>query len=267
MLSRAAFAVCLCCACALAAAQDATALRARHAALQPQLAGSPFGRPLHVESVAGGGAHKGDVYAVIEQPFDVVAPALAQPASWCDVLLLQVNVKRCQAGGTDMLTAHITRKPRDAVEDAYRVEFRYPPPAAGADYLRAELAADDGPVGTRGYRILLEATPLEAGRTFLHLSYAYSLGWMARLAMDAYLAGGGRDKPGFSADGGERAVVERGAMRHYLAIEAYLASLAAPPAQRLEARARAWYAAIARYPQLRERVGPEEYVEMKTTAR
>lgn len=235
--------------------------------MQAQLAASVFGRPLHVESTAGSGAHKGDVYAVIEQSFGVVAPALAQPASWCDIFLLQVNIKRCQAGGADTLTAHITRKPRDAVEDAYRVEFGYPPPVAGADYLRAELAADAGPVGTRGYRLRLEATPLEAGRTFLHLSYAYTLGFAARLAMDAYLAGGGRDKPGFSVDGGERAIVERGAMRHYLAIEAYLASLAAPPAQRLETRLRGWYAAISRYPQLRERVDVAEYVEMKTTAR
>lgn len=230
--------------------------------MQAQLAASVFGRPLHVESTAGSGAHKGDVYAVIEQPFGVVAPALALPASWCDILLLQVNIKRCETGGTDTLTAHITRKPHDAVEDAYRVDFRYPPPAASTDYLRAELAADSGPVGTRGYRILLEATPLERGKTFLHLSYAYTLGWTARLAMDAYLAGGGRDKPGFSVNGGERAVVERGAMRHYLAIEAYLGSR-----NDLETRLRRWYAATAQYPQLRERVGAEEYVAMKTTAR
>jgi hypothetical protein len=258
VLLRALLAVCLCSVVALATAQDAAALRARHAALQAQLAASLFGRPLQVESTVGGGAHNGDVYAVIEQPFDAVAPALARPASWCDILLLQVNIKRCETGGADTLTAHITRKPHDAVESAYRVDFRYPTPATSADYVRAELAADSGPVGTRGYRILLEATPLENGRTFLHLSYAYKLGWAARLAMDAYLAGGGRDKPGFSVDGGERAVVERGAMRHYLAIEAYLGSR-----DNLETRLRRWYAAIAQYPQLRERVSAEEYVEMK----
>ena len=44
---------------------------------------------------------------------------------------------------------------------------------------------------------------------------------MARLAMDAYLAGAGRDKRGFSVDGGDaRGVVERSAMRYYLATEA-----------------------------------------------
>ena len=42
-----------------------------------------------------------------------------------------------------------------------------------------------------------------------------------------------------------------------------LESLGAPTKQRLEARLRHWYAAIARYPQLHEAVGAEEYVEMK----
>jgi hypothetical protein len=75
-----------------AQAQDAAVLRARHAALKWQLANNPFGRPLHVESSASGGAHKGQIYAVIEQPYRVVAPALARPADWCQILTLQVNI-------------------------------------------------------------------------------------------------------------------------------------------------------------------------------
>ena len=97
----------------------------------------------------------------------------------------------------------------------------------------------------------------------MHMSYAYTLGSAARIAMKAYLAGAGRDKRGFSIDGGERGVVERSAMRYYLAVEAYLESLDVPADQRLEARLRNWYTAIARYPQLREAVGAQEYIEMK----
>ena len=239
-------------------AQDAAALRERHAALRAQLSDNAFGRPLHVESRAHGGAHQGEIYAVLEQPFGGVAAALARPANWCHVLLLQVNVKRCSAEQGDTLAAFITRKARDSVEDAYRVAFRYPPPAATPDYLRVDLNADAGPMGTRGYRIVLEATPLDSQRSFMHLSYTYTLGWAARLAMDAYLAGTGRDKAGFSVAGGERGVVERGAMRHYLAIEAYLHSQ-----KDLETRLRRWYAATERYPQLREAVDAEEYLAMK----
>jgi hypothetical protein len=264
MMRRVCLVVLFCSAALGAQAQDATALKARHAELGAQLANSPFGRALHVESTASSGAHKGEIYAVIEQPFGVVAPALAHPAHWCDILTLQVNIKRCSATGSESLTAFITRKARDAVDSAHRVDFRYEPIAtAGGDYLRVALNSPSGPIGTRDYRILVEAAPLDSRRTFLHLSYAYTLGFMARIAMDAYLAGAGRDKRGFSVDGGERGVVERSAMRHYLAIEAYLESLAVPPAQRLDSRLRDWYAATARYPQLRETVGRDEYVEMK----
>jgi len=237
-------------------AQDAPSLRARHAALKVQLADNPFGRALHVESSAASGRHQGEIYVVIARPYESVARALARPANWCEILTLQVNIKRCSADG-ESLTAFITRKPRDAADGAHRVDFRYEPVTAGSDYFRAALGADSGPMGTRAYRILLEATPLDARRTFLHMSYAYTLGWGARLAMDAYLAGAGRDKPGFSVVGGERGVAERGAMRHYLAIEAYLES------RTLETRLRQWYAATARYPQLRESISADEYVEMK----
>lgn len=264
---------CIALVSAAAQAQDAAALRARHAALHEQLAKSPFGRSLHVESTVSGGTHKGEIYAVIERPFGVVAPALARPADWCDILTLQVNLKRCSAA-QNALTAHITRKPRDAVENAHRVDFRFQLAAKSADYLGVALTAPSGPVGTRDYEIRLEAAPLDVRRTFMHMSYTYTLGSMARLAMDAYLAGAGRDKYGFSVverlpDGrpvyvnGVRGVVERSAMRYYLAVEAHLDSLAVPPAQRLEARVRDWYAATTRYPQLREPVGVEEYVEMK----
>jgi hypothetical protein len=253
----------LLCTVFAAQAQDAGELRARHAALRAQLVDNPFGRPLHVESSAEGGAQRGEIYAVVAQPYATVAQALARPAQWCDILMLQVNVKRCDAPGEETLAAFITRKARDSVDSAHRVAFRFEPAAASGSYFRAGLSAPSGPMGTRDYRILVEATPLDARRTFLHMSYAYTLGFMARLAMDAYLAGAGRDKPGFSVAGGERGVAERGAMRHYLAIEAYLASLDAPAQRRLETRLRDWYAATARYPQLREQVGPDEYLEMK----
>lgn len=248
--------------------QDAATLLARHAALQPRLAGNAFGRPLHVESQTRGSEHRGEVYAVVEHPYALVAPALSRPGHWCDILLLQVNAKRCEVEGQSVV-AFITRKPREAVDHAYRVEFRFHVPAATHDYLGVALTAPSGPVGTRDYAIRLEAAPLDERRTFLHLSYAYTLGFAARIAMDAYLAGSGRGKTGFSvagrgADGrpvyvdGMRGVIERGAMRHYLAIDAFLDS-----PEQLEARLRGWYAAIARYPQLREDVGRDEYLAMK----
>jgi hypothetical protein len=196
------------------------------------------------------------VYAVIDQPYAVVAAGLGRAPSWCAILTLQVNIKGCQATSAG-LAAYVTRRARDSVEDAHRIEFRFEPAARRADYLRVALRADEGPVGTRDYEIVLQAAPLDARRSFLHMTYAYKLGWMARLAMDAYLAGPGRDKRGFSVDGGPRGIVERNAMRYFLAVDAFLG------ARELEARLRRWYTQTARYPQLREEVSLEQYVEMK----
>lgn len=242
--------------CAAAQAQDTAALRGRYAALQDELASSPFGRPLHIESAVDGNRHQGEVHAVIAEPFATVAAALARPAQWCEILGLQVNVKRCTSASAG-LSAYITRKARDSVDEAHRIDFLFDVPASRADYLQVRLRAGDGPVGTRDYEIRVEATPLDARRTFLRMSYGYTLGTMARFALDLYLAGSGRDKRGFSVAGGERGVIERAAMRHYLAIEAYLGSTD------LQARLRRWYEAISRYPQLEERVGFDEYVAMK----
>ena len=160
------------------------------------------------------------------------------------------------------------------MSSAHRIDFRFDAAAKRADYLQVALNAASGPMGTRDYEIRLQATPLDARRTFMHMSYSYTLGSMARLAMDAYLAGPGRDTFGFSVverrpDGspvyadGVRGVAERSAMRYYLAIGASLEALVAPPERRLEARLRRWYTETTRYPQLREKVGAEEYVEMK----
>ena len=257
-----------------AQAQDAGGLRARHSALQDKLANNPFGRALHVESAVAGNAQKGEIYAAIDKPFAVVSRALARPAHWCDILTLQVNIKGCETSRDDMLSAFITRKPRDPVDSAHRLDLRFQLAAAEADYLHVAMNSATGPMGTRDYEIRLEAAPIDAQRTFIHLSYAYTLGTMARFAMDAYLSGSGRDRYGFTvverrADGspvyidGVRGVVERAAMRYYLGVEAYVHSLSAPAEQRLEQRLRRWYAAISRYPQLRETVGQDEYVEMK----
>ena len=120
---RVALLVCALLASGPTQAQNGGALRARHAALQQQLAASPFGRPLHVESAVNGGTHKGDVHAVLDQPYAAVAAALARPAHWCDVLTLQINIKRCEASD-QALAAFVTKKPRDPVSSAHRIEFR-----------------------------------------------------------------------------------------------------------------------------------------------
>jgi hypothetical protein len=256
-------------------AQDAHALRARHAALRAQLADNPFGRPLHVESSESSGAHQGAIYAVMAQPFERVAPALRSAAQWCEVLILQANVKHCEApNGGDILSLFVGRKAADSLERAYRADFRYEVPVAASDYLHVALHAPEGPLGTTDYRIRLEATPLDEKRSFLHLAYSYTLRGTARMGMNMYLGTSGRDKVGFSVVertaegrpvyvGGVRGMVERNTMRYYLALEAYLGTLDAPAPQRVDKRLRAFHAGLERYPQQLHELELAEYLEIK----
>jgi hypothetical protein len=212
---------------------------------------------------------------VIDQPFNRVGPALHQAAQWCDVLILQANVKNCEAaGGGEALSIFVARKPTDAPERAYRVDFAYEVRGAAADYLHVALNAPEGPLGTTDYRIRLEATALEASRSFLHLAYSYSLHSTARMGMQMYLSTSGRDKVGFSvaertAAGqpvyvkGVRGVVERNTMRYYLALEAYLGTLESTRAERVDKRLRAFHAGLERYPKQLHELELAEYLEIK----
>jgi hypothetical protein len=270
----------MCCVLAavpLAQAQDAASLKARHVSLLESLLSNPFRRPLHLVSSESSGSLKGEIFARIEQPFAVVGAALQGTDHWCDILILHLNVKQCRAGAPsagDTLGLAIGRKFDQSLADAYRVEFAYKVAASRPDYLQVVLNAEEGPLGTSRYRIVLEAVALDAGRSFLHLSYSYDYGLAARVAMQGYLATIGRDKVGFSVVGNQpdgqpiyigstRGVVERNTMRYYLAIDAYLGALSAPAAQQLDRRLNAWFTGVERYPVQLHELERGEYLEMK----
>jgi len=261
----------------LAHAQDAASLRARHAALRELLASNQFQRPLYLASSQTPGGLKGDIYALVEQPYAVVGPALRGLDPWCDILILHLNVKSCRASTSkdgDTLSLNIGRKFDQPLADAYLIEFLYKVVAAGPDYLQVVLNAEDGPLGTSRYRILLEVAALDAKRSFLHMAYSYAYGMLASVAMQGYLATVGRDKVGFSIVGSTRngqpvyigsmrGVIERNTMRYYLAIEAYLGALAIPAAQQLAKRLNDWHRSVERYPVQLHELDLAEYLNLK----
>jgi hypothetical protein len=261
----------------VAYAQDATVLHAHQTALGAELANSPFQRALVIESTQTGGVLKGDVYAVVAYPYSVVGQALQGMDQWCDILMLHLNVKDCRASGSgadSILTLVIGRRFDQPVQDAYTVEFVYRLASSAPDYLEVRLDADAGPLGTKDYRLVFEAVPIDGANSFVHMSYSYAYGIVARLAMQGYLATIGRNKVGFSIVerkpdgtpvymGDVRGVVERNTMRYYLAIEAYLGAYALPTAQQPERRLRDWFTAIERYPRQLHELEREEYLSMK----
>jgi hypothetical protein len=268
--------VCLAALLAIPAwAQDAPALLARHDALSAQLASNPFNRPVYLESTQAPDRLQGEVYAEIEQPFSLVGTNLKEMNHWCDILILHLNVKGCtgMAAGNS-LKVLLGTKHDDPPENAYAVDFSYKVVTASDNYLRVQLDAAKGPMGTQDYRIVLEAAPLAPHRSFLHLSYSYAYGAAARFAMNAYLATTGHNKVGFSVTGndtngkpvyitGVRGVVERNTMRYYLAIESYLASATLPLAEALEKRLNDSYAATEAYAAQLHEMDRKEYLDMK----
>lgn len=255
---------------------DPAALRAKYAQLQDELRNNNFQRALHVDSAETDRSLRGDVYAVLEHPFQKVAEGMREPAQWCDILILPFNTKYChavQGEASPRLVVRIGRKYDQPMEQAYRLDFSYQNVAASPNYFETRLSASEGPIGTRDYRINVSAIPLEGGRTFMHLSYAYGYGTAGRLAMQAYLATAGADKVGFSSVsasggrpqyiGGVRGAVERNAMRYYLAIDAYLDSLDAPPQQQVEQRIQGWFSSTERYPRQLREMDRTTYVSMK----
>jgi len=256
---------------------QAKTLSNKYNELSKQLNDNQFNRPLYLNSTESPNNLKGEIYAVIHHPFAKVNTALNNPDHWCDVLILHLNIKFCQAAHKNkdtVLNVNLGKKYDQPLEDTSRVEFNYREIMSAADYFAIQLKADQGPLGTSDYRIMIEATPLKDGQTFLHFTYTYSFGLSGRLAMKTYLATIGRDKVGFTTTDkhtsakpdfiqGVRGVVERNTMRYYLAIDAYLATLNAPDDGFSEKRFQLWYANNESYARQLHEVEQDEYMAMK----
>jgi hypothetical protein len=256
---------------------SAAPLLAKYQALAPQLQQNVFKQPLVLDSVEAKNRLTGDVHAVVAYPFNVVSSALNNPQHWCDVLSLHFNTKYCRSKGTaqgSQLLVRMGKKTPQALSQTEPLAFDYTAVEATPQYLRIQLDAKDGPIGTSDYQIVLEAVPLPNGSTFLHLAYSYDTSLAARLATKTYLMTIGRGKVGFTEVGkrenggavyigGERGVAERNIMRYYLAIDALLASLRLPAASQFEQRLQNWFAATERYPLQLHELDRDAYLVMK----
>jgi len=245
----------------------AAQLLARHASLAPKLAHNDFGRPLALESKEEPRRVSGDVYAVIDYPFDTVSRTFRNPRSWCEVLILHLNTKFCRASG-DTLSVRMGRKNASDLDDAYALRFAFQAEAPKPGYVAARASSPSGPLGSRDYVITMQAMPLPDGRSFMRLHYSYAFGAAAKLATRGYLATSGSGKVGFTRQGdkyvrGLRGAVERNAMRYYLAVEAYLGSLDASPGRQFATRIERWFDATERYARQLREMDRGTYLSMK----
>lgn len=261
----------------ISTAHDAKSLRASHEILRKHLARNAFGLPVHLRSIEASSSLEGEIYARVDYPYAVVYSALTDPSHWCDVLILHPNTKFCHANGNGSSTAlavNVGSKHDESLDDTYRVDFTWQLLSRPPDYFRVQLHAGKGPLSTRDYRISLEAVALGKDKTFLRLTYAYDYGLAGRLALRGYFATIGSDKAGFTVVGqrkggqpkfvnGVRGLVERNTLRYYLGIDAFLAAVALPPAQRREARLQHWFAATERWPRQLHEMDRVAYLRLK----
>lgn len=261
----------------VAGANDpASALAVRYQALRAQLSNNAFGVPLAVESAEEGGLERGEAYGMLAQPFAALSPALADPRAWCEIALLHLNIKTCthERRDGDWLTFYSGRKFYESPEQAYALRYAFRVVQSRADYLAVALAADSGPFGTRDYRIEVEAIPV-GGQTFVHFRYAYRPSFLSSTATGGYLATLGRGKIGFTVTGrdaagkpeyvgGVRGIVERNAVRYFLAIQAYLDAPA--PAQYTQRLGR-WFDLTERHAAQLHELEKPEYLQYKARER
>ena len=262
---------------AYAAPDPGATLRDKFAGLGEQLRRNPFGRPLVIESTDASNRLKGEIFATVDYPFGEVNGGLNSPDHWCDVISLHINTKYCRAAtvssGTT-LEVRIGKKTPQQMTDTTRLDFDYHLLAESPEYFDIALNAKDGPMGTSDYRIELEAIALPNAKTFIHLTYSYTFNFAGRMAMQTYLNTLARDKVGFTAAGkrsdgqpeyvgGMRGLVERNAMRYYLAIDSFLESERSLPAAQFERRLQNWFAATEQYPRQLHELGRAEYLQMK----
>ena len=236
------------------------------------------GPPLLVESFERDDTVHVDVYGIFEYPFSNVATALKVPANWCDIVSLHPNIKACtnrEVAGTWLLTFYLGKKTYQPPEETRQVKYHYRNVVQQQGYLDITLNADAGPYGTKDHRMRFEALPLDGGKTFVHVSYAYSDSAALRLAAKIYFATLARGMVGFSVIGtdsngkpiyigGPRGAVERTAVRFYFAIQSLMNTLRHPEENRFSMRISEWYALTSRYGKQLLDLDKKDYLAFKT---
>ena len=259
-----------------AAGLDTATLAERYELLRPRMGTSPFDRPLVVDSGDDGGRIHGEIHGELDTPFAPLVAGLTSPDEWCALIALHINVKACTQEHTtegDFLTVYSGHKVFEPIQSARAIRYSFLVSTARYDYIKVVLAAPTGPLGTREYEVAFEAMPI-GGHTFVALSYAFRPSAASRVATAAYLATTGNNKAGFTivgrgSDGrpkwigGLRGIVERNAMRNFLALEAWLETRDVAAADRLERRLECMAALTARYPVQLVEMPAAEYVAIK----
>ena len=108
---------------------SAAALLEKHAVLKSQLTQNIYHRPLVFESAENADTVTSDVYAVLDSSFSTVSATFEKPDLWCEVLILHLNTKYCQANPEPSkparLVVNIGKKTTQRLADTFLLEFSH----------------------------------------------------------------------------------------------------------------------------------------------
>ncbi len=228
--------------------------------------------PLEIRSEREDRAVRVRVEGTIDRPIDGVAALLADPLHWCQFVPIDPTVRGCvwhSLGEGAALVTLFGGREKDLMPDTtFELSYRLDVASRSDDALEVLLHGDQGPAGSRDYRLRLRAARAGDDRTRLEVTTSSRMSETLEAITQGYLETVGRDKFGFTVTGrdaagrpryvkGIRGLIERGAMRQYLSLQAYLDSIDVPLDERFEASIQRWWRLSQRHPQLEEvsRVG------------
>ena len=258
----------------------ASQLQRQYQVLRGLARSGPFGVPFSVQSEERDDHVTAEVYGIIEHPLEEVRAALGNPPTWCEFAPLHSNVKACtfqMQSHETLLRLYIGRRHYQSPEDASLQPYQFVLQASEPGFFSVTLSAPKGIFGTTAHRYQLEAAGVD-GRTVVAFRSSYVPSFVTKVMTAVYLATVGRNKVGFSREDsgsaaspryvrGFRGLVERNAMRYYLAFETFLDMQSLPAAQRFEATINAVYDSMERYPVQLHDMEKAEFLEAKRRER
>ncbi len=255
----------------------ADALTTQYESVLPSLHSNDLDIPISIDSLLSDKKASGRILGVLDFVFSDVAVMLSNADNWCDVSTLHTNIKAClfQSHGEERkLQLFVGRKHYQAPDNVPRIDYRLTIEERNPSYIHVQLSAAEGPFGTRNHFIRVAAIPIDPHHTFISLEYGYEYGMLAKIAMQGYFATLGRNKVGFTKMGvndngvpryvkGMQGLVERNAMRYFLAMQAYLSVLNLVPKDRFEQRINKWYDLTQRFKRQLYEVEKSNYIDIK----
>lgn len=232
--------------------------------------------PLRIESQESGRHLRVNIYGIVNHPFPRVAAILSKPAVMCDFLILNLNVKTCVYKQEDPrveMMIYVSGKRYAPLFLALEINPYFELQKNNNNYMRVLMASRRAVWGIKEYSVIVEATPFGKS-TLVRFTSQYHAGRLNMAATMVYLKTFARSKVGFTVVsqnsqgepqyvGGMQGIIERNAVRSYLALQAYLETASVPAEQRFEMRLRRWYELTNVYPRQLHELQWQTYLSNK----